>query len=150
MSEQEDDVAQVFSPSFPSRPTPAYATVTVRVPRVSVAATVPSFKGESIAYIINFIFQFLDPKTAVDLSTSCSATFRQPLTIRERLITFIPLSTINYFLGFWNLFLNRAIFNTEICGGLANKRFSKPGEAECSDSTSPITFFTRSVLVSFL
>ena len=42
MSEQEDDVPQVFSPSFPCHPTAAYATVTIPVPRVSVAATVPS------------------------------------------------------------------------------------------------------------
>ena len=42
-----------------------------------------------------FTFSFLDPKTAVDLATSSSATFRQPLTIPEPLATFIPLSIMN-------------------------------------------------------
>ena len=79
-----------------------------------------AFKGESKpkANVRNFIFQFLDPKTAVDLATSCSATLRQPLTIRELLATFIPLSIKkkkNYFLGSWNIFFfNRATFNIKL------------------------------------
>ena len=57
-----------------------------------------ALKGDSKlkAYIRNFHFQFfLDLKTAVDLATSSSATFRQPLTIPEPLATFIPLSIMN-------------------------------------------------------
>ena len=119
LSQQEDDVAQVFFSflSLSSYSCLCYSRCACSSCSSCSYRSFLAFEGESKlkAYVRNFIFQSLDPKTAVDLATTCSATLRQPLTIRELLATFIPLSIINYFLGFWTFFLfNPATFNIKL------------------------------------